>query len=228
MALPLVAAVRFDLLHLLIGFDALRDHDFVEARAETGDRSDDRLGIAFLVETLDERPVDLDLLEGKFTKIVERGVASTEVVQRNADSKVLELFDGRQRSIAVFEQQTLGDLKLQPLGGKPRLGQRRYHLQGETAIAELHGGEIYRDFDALRPFRGFEAGAQQSPFAKRDDQSGLFSNGDENRRRHHSASWVLPAQQGFAGRHAAVAQIDQGLEVDLELFRSQRLAQVEF
>src|SRR5262249_4674402 len=124
MTLPLVAAVRFDLLHLLIGLDALRDHDFVEARAETGNRSDDRLGIAFLVEALNERLIDLDLLEGKFSQIVERGVTGSEVVQRNANSKALELLDGRQRSIAVFEQQPLGDLKLQPLGGKPRLSQR--------------------------------------------------------------------------------------------------------
>jgi hypothetical protein len=32
----------------------------------------------------------------------------------------------------------------------------------------------------------------------------------------------------FAGRHAAGAQIDQWLEVELELIRSQGLAQVEF
>src|SRR5262245_59173937 len=228
MALPFVTAVRFYLLHLLIRLNALGDHDFVETRTKTGNRADDRLGIGFLVETLNERLVNLDLLEGKLAQIVKRGVAGAEIVQRNTHPEVLELLNGRQRSIVVFEQEALSDLQLQPLRGKPRLGQRRYHLQGEAAVAELHGRKRDGDLDTFRPCRCFEAGTQQGPFAQCDDQSGLFGNGDEDRGRHHSADRVLPAQRGLAGRHAAVAQIDQGLEVNFELVRGERFAQVEF
>jgi len=39
---------------------------------------------------------------------------------------------------------------------------------------------------------------------------------------------MFPAHQCFAGRHAAGAQIDQWLEVELEQIRSQGFAQVEF
>jgi hypothetical protein len=56
MTLPFVTAVRLYLLHLLIRLNALGDHGFVETRAKTGNRADDRLGIGFLVETLNERP----------------------------------------------------------------------------------------------------------------------------------------------------------------------------
>jgi hypothetical protein len=50
-----MTAVCFDLFHLIFGFDALRDHNFIEAGAETGNRTDDCLGIAFFPETGNKR-----------------------------------------------------------------------------------------------------------------------------------------------------------------------------
>ena len=72
--------------------------------AKTGDRADDRLGVSLFAQALDERLVDLDLLEGEFTQIVERGIARAEVVERYADAEVLELLHCRQRSVVVLEQ----------------------------------------------------------------------------------------------------------------------------
>ena len=39
---------------------------------------------------------------------------------------------------------------------------------------------------------------------------------------------MRPAQQRLAGRHAAGAQVDQRLVIQLELLRQERVAQVEF
>ena len=65
MALPFVTSVGFDLPHLLFRLDALGNHHLVEARAKTGDRSDNRLSVSLFAQALDERLVDLDLLEGE-------------------------------------------------------------------------------------------------------------------------------------------------------------------
>ena len=81
MTLSFVTTVRFHLLHLLFRLDTLRNNDLVQAGAETGNCADDRLGIAFFPKTANERLVDLDLLEGELAQIIERGVASAEVVE---------------------------------------------------------------------------------------------------------------------------------------------------
>ncbi len=69
--------------------------------------------------------------------------------------------------------------------------------------------------------------AFEYPVAKRHDEVGLLRDGDEHRRWHGAARRMRPAQQGLAGCHAAARQVDQWLEMQLELLRRQRLAQVE-
>src|SRR6476646_7946383 len=142
MTLPFMAAVHCHLLQLLFRLDAFCDHGLVEAGAETRNRADDRLSVAFFAKAGNERLVDLDLLERKLAKIVERRIARTEVVERDADTEILELFHDGQRSVAVLEQQALGDFQLQPLRGKSRLRQCRNYLQGEAAVAELYWRKI--------------------------------------------------------------------------------------
>jgi hypothetical protein len=68
MTLSFVTSVGFDLPHLLFCLDALSDHGLVEARAKTGDRSDNRLGVSLFAQALDERLVYLDLLEGNLRR----------------------------------------------------------------------------------------------------------------------------------------------------------------
>src|SRR5450756_257412 len=217
--LAFVATLRRHQLQLLFRLDAFGDHDFVEAGAEAGDGADDGAGVALVAEIADERLVDLDLIEGELAQVVERGVAGAEVVERQADAEILELLHRRQGAVVVLEQQTLGYLQLDPLRRQPRLRQRRYHLQSETAVPELDRRQIDGNLDAMRPGRRLDAGAVQGPFADRDDQAGLFGDGDEHRRRHFSAYRMGPAQQRLAGRYTAAAQIDQRLVIQLELLR---------
>ena len=88
MALSFVAAMGLDLPHLLFRLDALGDHPLVEAGAKTGDCTDDHLGVALFAQALNERLIDLDLLEGEFTQVVERRLTRPEVVERNADTQI--------------------------------------------------------------------------------------------------------------------------------------------
>src|ERR1039458_4089548 len=141
-ALAFVATLRSHQLQLLFRFDALGDHGLVETGAETGDGANDRPGVALVAKIADERLVDLDLMEGELAQIVERGVAGAEVGERQADAEILELLHRRQGAVVVLEQQTLGYLQLDPLRRQPRLRQRRYHLQSETAAPELDRRQI--------------------------------------------------------------------------------------
>ena len=166
-------------------------------------------------------------MERELAQVVERGIAGAEVVERQADAEIIELLHRRQRAVVVFEQQPLGDFHLEPLRRKPRLGERRDHLQGEAAIPELNRRQVDGDLDAVRPSCRLAAGAVQGPFAERDDQAGLLGNRYEYRRRHRSAQRMGPAQQRLAGRHPAGAQVDQRLVIQMELLGAERFAQIE-
>ena len=167
-------------------------------------------------------------MERELAQVIERGIAGAEVVERQADAEIVELLHGRERAVIVLEQQTFGDLEFEPLRRQSRLRQRGDHLQGETAVAELHRRQVDGDLDAVRPTRRLGAGAVQGPVADRDDLPGFLGDRDEHRRRHFAAGRMRPAQQRLAGRHAAGAQIDQRLEIERELVQGQRVAQVEF
>jgi hypothetical protein len=98
-------------------------------------------------------------------------VTGPEVVERNADAEILELLHNCQRSVTILEQQTFGDFQLQPLCRKSRLRHRRYDLQGKAAVPELYRRKIDGNLDAFWPFRRFEAGVLQYPFAQGDNQA---------------------------------------------------------
>src|SRR2546427_10104958 len=104
MTLAFVTAVSLYLPHLLFRLDAVCGHGLVEAGTEHGNRADDRLGIAFFAKAGNERLIDFDLLERKLAQIVQRRVARTEVVERDADTEILELLHDCQRSFTFLEQ----------------------------------------------------------------------------------------------------------------------------
>src|SRR5215831_2631580 len=91
MALSFMAALHSYLPHLIFGLDAFRDHNFVQAGAEGGDGSDDRLCVMLFTEAANERLVDLDLLEGELAQVIEGGIASAEIVERDTDAEILKL-----------------------------------------------------------------------------------------------------------------------------------------
>ncbi|MGA8932100.1 MAG: hypothetical protein WB537_20430 [Pseudolabrys sp.] len=83
MALSFVAAMGLDLPHLLFRLDALGDHPLVEAGAKTGDCTDDHLGVALFAQALNERPIDLDLLEGEFTQALAKALLEVVATSLN-------------------------------------------------------------------------------------------------------------------------------------------------
>jgi hypothetical protein len=72
-----------DLPHLVFRLDALGDHPLVEAGAKTGDCTDARLGVVLFAQALNERPIDLDLLEGEFTQVLAKALLEVVVTSLN-------------------------------------------------------------------------------------------------------------------------------------------------
>src|SRR5450756_2082882 len=83
-ALHLVAAFGAQPVELVHGLDAFRRRGDVEAAAQPRDRPHDRDAIRTLRQILDERAVDLDLVERKASEIAEAGISGAKIVHRDA------------------------------------------------------------------------------------------------------------------------------------------------
>jgi hypothetical protein len=66
-----------------------------------------------VLEVADEDPVDLDLLEREGVQVRQRGVAGSEIIERDVDAEQLELAQDRYGAGEVIDQNTFGDLELE-------------------------------------------------------------------------------------------------------------------
>ncbi len=67
----------------------------------------------------DEAAIDLDLVERETLQIAQRGIAGAEIVQRDTDTDGAKLMQNLQRGFVIADQDGFGDLKFQPMGGRP-------------------------------------------------------------------------------------------------------------
>src|SRR5881396_1027639 len=74
-ALRLVATFLLQELQLGIGLDAFGQHRQAQAAAEAEHGADDGGGLIVAIDRLDERAVDLDLVERERAQVRERGIA---------------------------------------------------------------------------------------------------------------------------------------------------------
>ena len=61
---------------------------------------------------LDERAVDLDLVDGQTLEVAEAGRTGAEIIKRNAHPQRLEPVQGFNRLFSVVQHQRLGDVQL--------------------------------------------------------------------------------------------------------------------
>ena len=195
--LHLVAAFGAQPVELVHGLHAFGRRGDVEAAAEAGDRAHDRHAVGALRQILDERAVDLDLVERKAAEIAQAGIAGAEIVHRNADAELAQLMQDREIGLGLRQEQRFGDFKLEPQRRQSGMRQRRDHRLDQIAAAELHRRQIDGDLDVRGPFRRLGAGLAQHPFAERDDQSDILGDRNEVRRRDHALFGMPPAQQRF-------------------------------
>ena len=76
-------------------------------------------------QLLDERAVDLDLVDGEVLQVRQRGVAGAEVVDRHADAEAAQALHLDRDGGQVGQQHRLGHLEDEPIRATPAAVERR-------------------------------------------------------------------------------------------------------
>src|ERR1700688_1369507 len=93
-ALPLVTLLVLQELQLGVGLDAFRQHRQTKSTSKAQDGADNGRGLIVGIDRLDERAVDLDLVERKRAQVRERRIAGAEVAHGDADAQRLDVPQG--------------------------------------------------------------------------------------------------------------------------------------
>src|SRR5215203_4278287 len=111
-SLDFSAAFAIQAMPLILGLDSLGGSRYSEADPEPHDGADDRQAFFVREQVLDQRLIDLELVEFEVAQVADAGIAGTEVVQRYPDSKLLQLIENSDVMIGSFQQNRFGDLQL--------------------------------------------------------------------------------------------------------------------
>ena len=94
---------------------------------------------ALLGELVDERAVDLDLVERKHAQIAERRIAGAEIVENDGNAHQPQLMQRLDMLDIVLQQHRFGDLELQALRRQAGLIQHLAEIVDRVCLAKLHG-----------------------------------------------------------------------------------------
>ncbi|MEO5843041.1 MAG: ABC transporter permease, partial [Acidimicrobiales bacterium] len=120
-------------------------HDLHAQRVREGrDRVDDRRCLVIVLELADERPVDLDRVDGKVAQVADRRVTGAEVVDGDLDAEFLERAELSQRSRIVVDESRLGDLESDRRWVDVRRLERLAYALRKVGLVELAPGDIDR------------------------------------------------------------------------------------
>src|SRR5436190_9328555 len=117
MSLHFGATFAFQALKLRFSFHPLGRRRNTERAAKACDCANDRDRIALVSQVVNERLVDLDLVERESTQVTQARISSAEVVHRDADTEVAQLRENGYRHFSVLEQHSLRNLDFEPTAG---------------------------------------------------------------------------------------------------------------
>src|SRR6266496_1131554 len=124
--------------NLAFVFDSFCDHLEIQAAAHTDDGGGDGRVVCVQRNGLDERTVDLQLVDGKLSQIAQTGIAGPEVVDRERYSHSLELLQQRECKLTGGEQQALGEFQFEKMRRQSRFLQRGPHHIAKSLLSELN------------------------------------------------------------------------------------------
>src|SRR6478609_2622974 len=103
-ALNLVNTVfRRDQFELLVGFDTFDGNAQAQVGAQAGDATQQRQPAVIDFKSAQEGLVDLDFVQREGMQIAEARIAGAEVVERNANTKIVELTQRVTRARGVLQ-----------------------------------------------------------------------------------------------------------------------------
>jgi hypothetical protein len=210
-------------LGLGFGLDAFGNGRGLQAVGELDDAAGKRLGSDVVGDLVDEALVNLDDLDREAPEVAERGVAGSEVVDRQRNPEPLELPQPAGRRLGLAGDDALGDFQGQELRRQVAVLEGKADRRDEPRMLELDAGQV--DADAHRrltgsrelPSPGLAAGLADDELADRDHQAGLLGDRNEVARRDQAALGVHPPDERLHRHEIAVGQADDWLVVEDEL-----------
>ena len=143
-----IAATALQEIHLKRRFHAFGDHRQAQVMGHGNNALGDRCIVRVGGDFLDERAVNLDLVDGQTLEVAEAGKTGAEIIERNANPQRLEPVQRVDRLFSVMQQKRLGDLQLQLLTTESVFLQGGLYILDEMATLKMHRRNIHRHRDA--------------------------------------------------------------------------------
>src|SRR5580700_3056273 len=139
-----IAALLGKEVRLRLGLHALGDNAQIKGARDGDDRNNDRAVIRVYRRTLDELPVDLDLLQWQLLEVGQARVTSAEIIDREADPQFRQLGHARRYPLPIVDEQSLRDLEDQVRGTGAGDRERGAHAGNKIILVELQRADIDR------------------------------------------------------------------------------------
>ena len=189
--------------------------------------------LALLADARDERPIDLQRVDGELLQVAQRAIAGAEVVQAHAHAERAQLVrTDRTRSASAIA--TLSVISSRsPGGGKPaaRAARRspRHQRVGSKPLADRFTLTVTSATSrSSPPLLALAARLAERPLVDARDDTEFLGDVQERRRLQQAPLGMLPADQGLDAHHPPVAKRDDGLIPQTELVPLDGAPQVRF
>src|SRR6266849_148054 len=144
-ALSFRATLGLKVGSLFLRFDALGNHEVLEALSHVNYGPHDGRVIGIGSDLLDKGLVNFQDINGKLPKIAEAGIAGAEVIHRKLYPHHLELLKCGGRGIGILHKDSLGDLEYEISRCQTSFREYRPDTFDKALIAELDGGNVDGD-----------------------------------------------------------------------------------
>jgi len=142
LALSFRAALGLKVGPLFWRFDALGNHQVLEALSHANDRAHDRRVIGIGRDLVDKRLVNFQDINGKLPEIAQAGIAGAEVIHRKVYSHHFELLKYGGRGCGILHKNAFAELESEILRFQASFRECPPDTFDKTLIAEFDGGNI--------------------------------------------------------------------------------------
>jgi len=143
-----IAVTALQEIHLRLGLHAFGDHRQAQVVCHGDNALSDGGVMTISADVLNERAVDLDLVDGQTLELAEAGKTGAEIIQGNAHPQRLEPVQRVDRLFSGMQQNRLGDLQLQLLTPQTLFLQGGLDALDEIAPLKMHRRNIHRHRNA--------------------------------------------------------------------------------
>ena len=233
-ALAEVAGELLEHLLAVCRFHAFRHGGHIHIFGHGNDSGQDLAMVSLFVQLClhHKGAVQLEFINVKGAKGVERGVTGPEVVHGNTEAVAVQFIQTLLDQLHILHSKALQDLQRDPAGGDLILGRNLPQPLGVTCLVEQQPGLIDRDGDQgqplVQPCPDLTAGLLYHVIIQLDTKAVVFKEGDELIGEKGLGPVVDPADQGLGAPQRTVLQADLGLKEELERARCQSLLHVVF